>query len=486
MGSPPNILFILSDQQRWDTLGCYGQKLQLTPHLDQMAIEGVRFEHAFTPQPVCGPARACLMTGRYASQTGCFRNGLPLKPGETTIATLLSAAGYEAGYIGKWHLAGQIEFYGDRRKNNAIFDDAPVPPERRGGFNDYWLASDLLEFTSHGYDGHMFNANMQPVYFPAGRYRVDAQTDWVLDYLRARQNRPAKDRQKPFFLFVSYLEPHHQNDHNRYEAPHGSRQQWLDFETPGDLATKTGDWRTDYADYLACIHSLDENLGRIRFELEQLGLSNDTLVIYTSDHGNHCKTRNSEYKRSGHEASIRIPLVMVGPGFTGGKIISELVDLLDLPPTMLLNAGATPPDWMPGRPLQPLLAAEPPAWREEIYIQISEATLGRALRTTRWKYAIHDPWNDGWHKATSRHYVEDYLYDLSNDPHEQHNLVADPTFQSLRRDLQKRLVQHMQAAGEPIPKIVPAYSPLPSRLIITLARVKNSTWLYWKNFTQAK
>src|SRR4051812_8667393 len=101
----PNIIFILSDQQRADTLGCYGQPLPLTPNLDQLATEGVRFEYTFTCQPVCGPARSCLQTGRYATETGCWRNGIGLASAEKTIAKILTEVGYETGYIGKWHLA---------------------------------------------------------------------------------------------------------------------------------------------------------------------------------------------------------------------------------------------------------------------------------------------------------------------------------------------------------------------------------------------
>jgi arylsulfatase A-like enzyme len=104
-GAKPNIIFFFSDQQRWDTLGCYGQKLPLTPNLDRMAAEGVRFEFAFTCQPVCGPARSCLQTGKYATQTGCFRNNIGLPTDEKTIAHWLSDGGYEVGYLGKWHLA---------------------------------------------------------------------------------------------------------------------------------------------------------------------------------------------------------------------------------------------------------------------------------------------------------------------------------------------------------------------------------------------
>ena len=322
--SKPNILFIFSDQQRWDTCGCYGQPLDITPNLDRMAREGVRFEQAFTCQPVCGPARASLQTGRYPTEVGCHTNHRMLPLDEKTIAHHFAENGYEVGYIGKWHLASTGPIGGP-----DDFRVKPVPPERRGGYVDYWLASDTLEFTSHSYDGHMFDGNMQQRDFPEGRYRVDAHTDWVLEYLQTRTG------EKPFFLFVSYIEPHHQNDHNHYEGPHGSKERFKDFATPGDLVGTEGDWRAEYPDYLGCIHSLDENLGRIRAELERLGLAENTLVIYTSDHGSHFRTRNPEYKRSCHDGCIRIPMIACGPGFSGGKVIDDLVSLIDLPPTIL-------------------------------------------------------------------------------------------------------------------------------------------------------
>ena len=250
-GRRPNVMVFFTDQQRWDSVGCYGQKLPLTPHLDRMAAEGVRFVYAFTSQPVCGPTRSTLQTGNYATQTGCFRNGIPLPTNEKTIAHRFSEAGYEVGYIGKWHLAST--------------DAKPVPVERRGGYKDFWLASDVLEFTSHGYDGHMFDSGGQRRDFPPGRYRVDAQTDWVLEYLRTRSGR------KPFFLFVSYIEPHHQNDHKRVEGPTGSREKFADYEVPGDLVGTKGDWRQNYPDYLGCVHSLDENLGRCARGTEKAG-----------------------------------------------------------------------------------------------------------------------------------------------------------------------------------------------------------------------
>lgn len=445
----PNILFIFSDQQRWDTLGCYGQSLDISPNLDRIASEGVRFDQAITCQPVCGPARACLQTGKYATEMGTFRNGIPLPLDERTLAHELKDAGYAAGYIGKWHLAShRLQVSAEGTSHN--YENSPVPPERRGGYADHWLASDVLEFTSHSYDGHMFNADMEQVDFPEGRYRVDAQTDWVIDYLRSQ------DGEHPFFLFVSYIEPHHQNDHNCYEGPKGSKERFKDYVIPGDLVDTDGDWRENFPDYLGCCQSLDENVGRIDAALHELGLADNTLLIYTSDHGSHFRTRNSEYKRAPHEGCVHIPMLLRGPGFTGGKVINHLVSLIDLPPTVVSAGGVEPTVVMRGRKLQDLVVGTAVDWRDEVFIQISESQVGRAIRTERWKYSVYAPDKHGGEDMDSETYVEQYLYDLAADPHERNNLVRDSAYDDLRTNLAQRLIKCMIQAGEQAPTISPA------------------------------
>jgi len=440
----PNIVFFFSDQQRWDTVGAYGQPMNITPNLDRMAAQGVRFEYAFTCQPVCGPARACLQSGKYATEVNCQVNGMIPPAQDLILAPTLSAAGYETSYIGKWHLAST----GPARGPDD-FTVSPVPPERRGGYRDFWLASDVLEFTSHGYDGHMFDGNGNKRDFPAGRYRVDAQTDWAIEYLENRRT------DRPFFLFLSYIEPHHQNDHRHFEGPHGSKEKFRDFVVPGDLVDTKGDWRKEYPDYLGCINSLDQNLGRLRAALERLGLAGNTLIIYTSDHGCHFRTRNSEYKRSCHDGSIRIPMIACGPGFTGGKVVRELVSLIDVPPTILSAAGATLPAGMRGRPLQQLVGGSARDWPQEVFVQISESQCGRAIRTKRWKYGVRAPGVGGGALGSDK-YAEDFLYDLEADPHERNNLVRDPALTKVRAQLAEVLKRRMSEAGEKAPKILPA------------------------------
>ena len=451
MPDHPNIIVFFTDQQRWDSCGCYGQSLNITPNLDRMAAEGVLFRNAFTCQPVCGPARACLQSGQYASEVGVYTNGIALPTDGKYVAHHMSEAGYEVGYIGKWHLSSTAIVHpgarpGQDREVNTRTQ--AVPPEFRGGFKDYWLASDTLEFTSHAYDGHMFDADGNRREFPDRRYRVDAQTDWVLEYLQSRTG------EKPFFLFVSTIEPHHQNDHAHFEGPHGSKETFKDFVTPGDLEGTGGDWREEMPDYLGCCNSLDANLGRVRAELERLGLADRTVIIFTSDHGCHFRTRNSEYKRSCHDGCARIPMVAVGPGFEGGNVIEEMTGLIDVPPTILAAGGTAAPEHVRGRPLQQLADGSAIDWPDDVFIQISEDICGRAIRTHRWKYSVRAPDTDG-NAAGSDVYVEDFLYDLAADPHERDNLVADPAHANVRAEMAKRLKGRMAEAGEEAPRILP-------------------------------
>ena len=172
-----NILLYFTDQQRTDTCGCYGQKLPVTPCLDTLAQEGVRFENAFTPQPVCGPCRALFQSGRWPTETGCFRNRIMLPRNVKTLADYIEEAGYETAYIGKWHLASQGPLEGPAEIDHEI---TAIPREFRGGYTGYWRAADVLEFTSHGYDGFVFDENDNRLDFKG--YRADCITDMALDF----------------------------------------------------------------------------------------------------------------------------------------------------------------------------------------------------------------------------------------------------------------------------------------------------------------
>ncbi len=451
----PNILFLFSDQQRWDTVGAYGQPLatrfNLTPNLDAMARQGTLFRHAFTCQPVCGPARACLQSGLYASRSGCLDNGYALPQNITTMAGCMSNAGYQTGYIGKWHLASN-----DKRGTNPNdaenFRMCAVPPERRGGYRDFWLAADTYEYTSHAHEGFLFDTQGRRVDFEG--YRVDRTTDFILDYLRDQY---VRRYDRPFFLFASYVEPHQQNNLGRYVGPIGSKQRFADFTMPGDLIGAGGDAATQMPDYLGCCWSLDQNVGRIRAELDLLGLAENTVIIYTADHGSHFCTRQKRYKRSCHEASIHVPLIACGPGFNGGNTVDELVSLIDLPPTVLTAGGAAVPREFQGRAVQPLARGDAAGWRDDMFVQISAGQISRAIRTRRWKYCAIAPGTTKDSPGAER-YVEQFLYDLDADPHERDNRVSDPALRDVRAELAVRLKRRMVEAGEREPVIDPAGS----------------------------
>jgi arylsulfatase A-like enzyme len=209
------------------------------------------------------------------------------------------------------------------------------------------------------------------------------------------------------------------------------------------------------------VKRLDEALGRLLDALKSLGQLDNTIVLFTCDHGNHFKTRNGEYKRSCHDASLRVPTAFSGPGFNGGGALRQLVSLVDLPPTLLDAAGIAVPAHMAGRSILPLLGGRPsPDWPEEIFAQISESQTGRCVRTHRWKYSVRAPGEDAEGKpvsvAASDVYADDFLYDLLADPWELNNLIGYPTHRPVVDKMRERLVRRMTAVGEAAPRFIDA------------------------------
>ena len=426
----PNVLVFFTDQQRWDTTGVHGNPLGLTPNFDRAAQEGTHLFNTFTCQPVCLPARSCLQTGLYATRSGCYTNGHPLKAGTTTLASHFNEAGYATGYIGKWHLSGKD----------------PVPSEERGGYR-YWLASNVLEHTSDAYDCKLFDGENRPVKLPG--YRVDALTDAVIRFIDANQR-------QPFFLFCSFLEPHFQNHRDDYPAPDGYAERFLDPWTPPDLRALGGSSARHLPGYYGMVRRLDEAFGRMLDSLKSLGLLDNTIILFTSDHGCHFKTRNSEYKRSGHESSIRIPTLLAGGVFAGGGRIQRLVSLVDLPPTLLDACGIPVPTAMDGRSVLPLLRGGDTEWPEEVFVQISEAQVARAVRTRRWKYIVSAPEKNPGRDPGSVTYIEEALYDLLADPYELNNLAGFESHRKVADRMAERLKRRMALAGEEVPAIIAA------------------------------
>ena len=446
---PVNVVVVLTDQQRWDTTGLGGCPLDLTPNLDRLGRAGTYATCAVTPQPVCAPARAAFQTGRWPTDTGVYRNNIPLPKDARTLGHYFAEAGYETALIGKWHLASAD----------------PVPLEERAGY-EYWLAANLLEFTSDAYHTTVFDTAGQPVELPG--YRADALTDAAIRFLTHR------DHSRPFLLVLSLLEPHHQNHTDSYPAPVGYAERYQGRWMPADLAALDGNAAQSIGGYFGQVKRVDECLGRITDALISLGVNDDTVLAYTADHGNHFKTRNEEYKRSCHDSSVRVPMVLSGSVFTGGGQITEPVSLLDLAPTLCDAAGLPLNPDFAGRSLLDAVRnhgrSTDIGWRPASLIQISESQVGRAMRSCRWKYAIRAPGLDGWDHPGARDYVEDALYDLDSDPHELANLVAYATFEPVLEECRRTITRLMMEAGEVEPRISPAIrepagqrSPEPSR-----------------------
>ena len=429
----PNVIVFFTDQQRWDTSGLHGNPLDLMPNFDRMAQEGTHLKYMFTNQPVCGPARAAIQTGLYPTANGVWKNAIALPQNQKTLAHYFKEGGYQTAYIGKWHLA-----------NDLVDGEGPVPEHQRGGY-EYWLASNVLEFTSQPYHTVMFDNEGQAVSLPG--YRVDAVTDSAIRYITGH-------RQRPFFLYLSFLEPHHQNNQDDYPAPEGYRERYEGRWIPADLAALGGpSIYGNIGGYFGMVKRLDEALGRMLDALKSLGILDNTIVLFTSDHGNHFKTRNGEYKRSGHEASIRIPGAINGPGFGGGGQVQQMVSHIDILPTLLTAAGLPVPAKMPGKAVTPLNRDRMKDWPEEVFVQISEAQVGRTIRTNRWKYIVSAPGLDGNEVPGSNFYREEMLYDIKADPHELTNLAGMESYREVADDLKERLIRKMVEAGETAPTI---------------------------------
>ncbi len=433
----PNIVVYFSDQQRADTLGCYGQPLDISPNLDKLAKEGTLFENAFSPQPVCGPCRAIFQTGKYATDTGCFRNSIALPPDSKTIAHYLEENGYTTAYVGKWHLAstGELE-----QKPYQDYQSIAVPQELRGGYTGYWRGSDVLEFTSDGYGGYVFDENNNKCEFSG--YRCDCITDYALDFI--------KDYKKsdPFMLFLSHIEPHHQNDAHHYQGPLGSDEKYKNFILPKDLETLGGDAASEYPQYLGQCNSLDTNLGRIVDELKDKGIYDNTIIIYVSDHGSHFNTRNKDshlngyddYKRTCHDSALKVPLIISGGAFNGNHVVKRLVSTESLAKTILSIADIDVGDNMIGENLLDEVNHINDNKADEVYAQISESRLGRCIRTNKYLYSVYAPHINGGERASALEYLDDYLYDMEKDPFQLNNIVDDESYSSIKEELRVKLI----------------------------------------------
>jgi len=443
----PNVILVISDQFRWDCIGAMGlNPMNLTPNLDQMAKRGVLFRQAISNQPVCAPARASIFTGQYPSKHGVWKNAIGLTEDATTLASTMKKAGYSTNYIGKWHLARP-------EAGTAAETRGAVKVGHRGGFDDLWLAANALELTSHAYEGDFYDNDNNAVHF-SNRYRADFMTDRAQLFLRS----PAA--KSPFLLTLSYLEVHHQNDKDTFDPPKEFAGRYPNPFVPPDLRALPGSWPNQLGDYYACVAKMDEIMGTLRQTLVETGLEKNTIVMFTSDHGNHFRTRNAEYKRSPHESSIHIPLIIEGPGFNRGIEIPELVSHVDFAPTLLAAAGLPIPATMQGHSFLPLLDRKTEGWRNEVFFEMSEFITGRGLRTPQYTYAAAAPKTPAWRAVQSvEKYVEYMFYDNYADPAQMLNLAGRVPYQKIATELRQRLRARMQESSGENAAIEPAWFP---------------------------
>ena len=270
-------------------------------------MQGTHLFNAFSPQPACTPCRACFQSGMFGTQSGVYRNGIALPDGSLTLADYLGRAGYETAYIGKWHLAG-----------GGADQTGHVPKSKRGGYQ-YWLGANTIELISDPYRCVVYDEDGEERILPG--YRVDALTDAAIRYVDGERN-------TPFFLFFPLMEPHTQNHLGAFVAPDGYRDRYAGRWTPPDLlglpclsdeSTPLGERpQHGLGDYWGMVKRIDEALQRLMDALKSKGLHDNTIVVYTSDHGTHFNTRNLGGKCSPHESSVHVPGAIWGGQFIGG------------------------------------------------------------------------------------------------------------------------------------------------------------------------
>ena len=415
----PNILFIMTDDHAAHAISCYGSKVNETPNLDRLAKSGVRFTNAFVTNSICTPSRATLLTGKYS-----HLNGVPVfnnfDGAQQNVAKLLQSAGYHTGVIGKWHLGS----------DPTGFDRWIILPGQ-GVYNNPAFLTPAGRLTVNGYVTDII---------------TDLGTEWL-------DTRP---KDKPFFLLLHHKAPHREwTPSEKYRAEFSKKtipepptlfdkydsrpaalpenkqtiardlnRNDLKMDPPNDIA---GDALTRWKyqryiqDYLACVQSVDDSVGKVLDYLDTHDLAKNTLVIYTTDNGFFLGDLGLYDKRFMYEPSLRVPLIARGPGVKAGTVTDSFALNIDYAPTFLAAAREKIPADIQGRSLIPILHGAPPAdWRTAMYYRYyhdpghhnTRAHLG--IRTTTHKL-IHYWKKDAWE-----------MFDLTTDPQEQHNLANDP------------------------------------------------------------
>jgi arylsulfatase A-like enzyme len=418
----PNVLFILADQWRGQATGFAGDVNARTPNLDVLAGQSVTFSHAVSCTPVCCPYRASLMTGRYPTSTGVFLNDVYLTPDPGALAQTFARAGYDTGYIGKWHLDG----HGSR--------SAYIPPDRHQGFQR-WMA---LECT-HDYNHSAYYTDDPTKQFWDG-YDAIAQTSALQSWLTQR------DTSKPFFFMLSWGPPHDPYDTAPTEARRPAPESMvLRPNVPAGLGDAV---RANLSGYYAHIAALDRCVGDLMKTLDDLGLSDDTIVVFTSDHGDMHGSQGQFAKEHPWDESILVPFLLRYPAGLGRRqqTVAMPIDTPDIMPTLLGLAGLTVPATVQGTDLSPVLRSEKAA-EDAAALIMCVSPFGvwsrdaggkeyRGLRSGRYTYVrdLAGPW---------------LLYDNQADPYQLNNLVGQSAYAEIAGELDARLSAKLAGIDDP-------------------------------------
>ncbi|MBN2376005.1 MAG: sulfatase [Sedimentisphaerales bacterium] len=421
----PNIVFVFGDQWRAQATGYSGDPnlKGKTPNLDKLAAQSVNLTNAVSTCPVCTPYRASMLTGQYALTHGLFLNDAPLRNEAVTIAEVCKNAGYDTAYVGKWHInAGG--------RNNFI------PENRRQGF-DYWK---VLECT-HNYNNSLYYTGNDPTKRKWPGYDAIAQTRDVQEYIKAHA-----DNEKPFLIMLSWGPPH-----NPYgTAPEKYRKMFMENNIilrPNVPPENANAAKKDLAGYYAHIVALDDCIGNIVDTIDHAGIKNNTIVVFTSDHGDMLGSHGYQRKQKPWDESVRVPFLIRYPAKLGkkGKTLDMPFETPDIMPTLLSLCDLNIPNGVEGVDYSRILAGKLNAPDNAALIECA-SPFGewlrknggkeyRGIRTKRFTYVrdLNGPW---------------LLYDNQNDPYQKNNLVNSPQTASLQKILDTKLMAKLKKHGD--------------------------------------
>lgn len=445
-GRPPNVLILCADQLRYQSVGYAGDKQAITPNIDKLAEQGVNFRQFVANTPVCSAFRASLLTGKYASSTGVVVNELRLNPNHDSIAHVFKKAGYSCELIGKWHL------WANQAGKHAMTENAFVPPgEYRMGFDGFWAG---YNFNHQNYRARYWRDSPEPIAIDG--FGSTHFTDLVID----RLNTHAKDDQ-PFFMMVAYSPPHDPWVPGNVPAEWLEKFKQVEFPYPAtmkdvpdqrmDRNTQQKRWDNYWKPqmdalqrvYYAMTSALDQEIGRVLKSLQDTGLTDNTIVVFTSDHGEMFGAQGRVFKMTFYEEAARVPFVIRWPGKIPGGLVSDAcVSTVDMMPTLLGLAGQPIPPGVEGMDVSHLAQGKVGKEPEFALLQGMGHTFlwndgfeWRALRDKQYTYARY--LSDG----------KELLFDNLNDPIQSKDLTMDLPDVVVR--LRKQMNARMAELGDP-------------------------------------